>query len=84
MELKIRDKKTGVIYSSNMSDHNKHAIISMDFCTSYTQVKVQDVIDVSGKKKFSTKDIILPPIGSSPNWIDEIAIKDDNEAEWVN
>ena len=83
MELKIRDKKTGVIYSSNMSDENKHSIINMSFCTSYTQVEVQDEIEENGKKSWPTHDIILPPIGSVVNWVDLIATQNDNEGEWI-
>lgn len=84
MDLKIRDKVTGVIYTNDMSDGNKHVILALNFCTSYTQVTVQDeIIDEDGNKKYPSKDIILPPIGAKPNWIDLIATQEDNEAEWV-
>ena len=84
MEIKIRDKKTGVVYSSDMNDNNKNAILSMNFCTSYTEVEVQDVIEVDAKKKFPTHTLILPPFGSEPSWIDLIATQEDNEGEWVS
>ena len=84
MEIKIRDKKTGVVYSSNMNDNNKNAILSMNFCTSYTEVEVQDVIEADGKKKFPIHTVILPPFGSEPSWIDLIATQEDNEGEWVS
>jgi len=84
MEIKIRDKKTGVVYSSNMNDNNKNAILSINFCTSYTEVEVQDVIEVDGKKKFPTHTVILPPFGSETSWIDLIATQEDNEGEWVS
>ena len=84
MNLKIRDKVTGVIYTNDMSDCNKHVILALNFCTSYTQVTVQDeIIDEGGNKKYQSKDIILPPVGTKPNWIDLIATQEDNEAEWV-
>ena len=83
MLIKVKDKKTGVIYSSNMMDGNKHSILAMNFCTSYTQVTVQDEIEIYGEIKFSTHDIILPPLGTKPNWIDLIAIKNDNEGTWI-
>jgi len=84
MELNIKDKVTGVIYSSDMSDGNKHTITALNFCTSYTQVTVQDeIIDEGGVKKYPEKDLIIPPIGTNPNWIDLIATQNDNEGEWV-
>tara|TARA_R110000796_G_C14365335_1_gene413323 strand:+ start:442 stop:699 length:258 start_codon:yes stop_codon:yes gene_type:complete len=85
MELKIRDKVTGVIYSSNMNDDNKHTITALNLCTSYTQVTVQDeVLKKDGSKIYPEKDIILPPIGTKVSWIDLIATQNDNEAEWVS
>ena len=84
MELKIKDKVTGVIYTNDMSDSNKHVILALNFCTSYTQVTVQDeIIDEGGNKEYPSKDIILPPMGTKPNWVDLIATQEDNEAEWV-
>lgn len=84
MELKIRDKVTGVIYSSNMNDDNKHTITALNFCTSYTQVTVQDeVLKEDGGKIYPEKDIILPTIGTKVSRIDLIATQNDNEAEWV-
>lgn len=80
MLLKIKDLDTGQIYSSNMSDDNKHTILDINFCTSYTQVSVQDEID----GKFSCHDMILPPIGTTPDWVDQIATQNDPEGEWVN
>jgi len=79
MELKIKDKTTGIIYSNVMSDDNKHCILSMNFCTSYTEVQVQDEINENSK----VKDLILPPLGSTPNWVDLIATQNNDEGEWV-
>lgn len=84
MEIKVCEKSTGKIYTNDMSDNNKQSILSLSFCTSYTQVEVQDqVVGSDGKKKYPTHDIILPPLGSKPNWIDLIATQDDPEGEWV-
>jgi hypothetical protein len=69
MELKIRQKDTGVIYSSDMSDENEHYILSLNFCTSYTQAEVQDKVD----GKFTTHDVILPPFETELSWIGSIA-----------
>ena len=84
MDLRVLDKSNNVIYSNDMSDNNKHAICEIHFCTSYTQVVVQDEIMVDGKIKYPTHDVILPPVGSKPNWIDEIATNGDPQGEWVN
>ena len=84
MILKVKDNKTGVIYTSDMSDENKHSILNINFCTSYTQVEVQDEILEDGELIYPTHDIILKPSGGKVNWVDLIAIKDDNDGEWIN
>lgn len=84
MILKVKDNKTGVIYTSDMSDENKHSILNINFCTSYTQVEVQDEILEDGELKYPTHDIILKPLGSKVNWIDLIAVMNDNDGEWIN
>lgn len=78
MKLKIRDKKTGIIYTNDMSESN--VILSINFCTSYTQVKVQH----KENEKNLEKDLILPPLGTKPYWVDLIATQGDDEGEWVN
>lgn len=83
MELKVRDLKTNTIYSSNMSDNNKHCILEIHFCTSYTQVVVQDEVEEAGGKVYPSHDIVLPPIGSEVNWVDLIATQEDNQGEWA-
>jgi len=86
MLLKIKNSKTGKIYTNDMSKDNTQCILSINFCTSYTQVEVQDEIDENGKRTFPTHTIILPVIGvslSEINWVDMIAIKDDVCGEWV-
>lgn len=83
MLIKVKDKKTGTVYSSNMMDNNKHSILEINYCTSYTQVTVQDKIEVDGKQQYNTHDIILPPFGTNPNWVDLIATQEENEGEWV-
>lgn len=66
-----------------MSDENKQAILALNFCTSYTEVQVQDQIEIDGEIKYPETTLILPPIGTEPNWIDMIATQDDPEGEWV-
>ena len=84
MLIKVKDNKTGIIYSTNMVDSNKHSILGMNFCTSYTQVTVQDEIEVDGQTQYPTHDIILPPFGTKPNWVDLIASQDDNDGVWID
>lgn len=79
MEIKIKQLDTGIIYSSDMSDSNKHSILEMNFCTSYTEAVVQDERDGT----YPTHSIILPPIGTSPNWVDMTATQEEALGEWV-
>ena len=83
MKLKVKNKRTGVIYTSDMSDSNKHVITEINFCTSYTQVSVQDEIISNGKTLFPVHDIILKAIGTESNWVDLIATQNDDDGEWV-
>lgn len=89
MLIQVRNKENKKIYSSDMSADNKQSIIEIHFCTSYTQVIVQDQVEEidfltkDTKIKFPTTDLILPPIGSTPNWIDEIATQGNHTGEWV-
>ena len=80
MEIKVKDDVTGIVYSSNMSDENKNSILAMNFCTSYTQVNVQQEID----GKFPTHNIIVPPLGSAPSWVDGIATQGDHTGQFIN
>jgi len=86
MEIKIKDLSSGNVYSNNMSSQNTKAILSINFCTSYTEVEVQDEIDEDGKRNFPKHTIILPANGISltdVNWVDLIAIQDCARGEWV-
>jgi len=86
MLIKVKNSKTGKIYSNDMSDKNTQCILSINFCTSYTQVEVQDEIDEDGRRTYPTHTIILPPSGVSLkdiNWVDLIAIQEDNRGEWI-
>lgn len=84
MTIKVRNMKTGVVYSNDMSDANKHSILEINFCTSYTQVTVQDEeVNEVGDKCWPQYDIIVPPELSKVNWIDMIAVQNDPVGEWV-
>lgn len=58
----------------------KESIYEIHFCTSYTQVRVQE-LDENGKLK--SLDIICKPEGTQPNWIDSIATQDDDTGTFV-
>jgi hypothetical protein len=86
--IKIREIETGDVYSSDMSEDNKKTILSIDFCTSYTEVEVQDEVleeDASGLviKKYPTKCLIAKPIGSKVSFIDMIAVQELGECEFI-
>lgn len=64
----IRDKDKKV-FTTDMS--KEECIYEMHFCTSYTQVLVQEF----NKNGWLDKDeIICPPVGTKPHWVDQIAI----------
>ena len=85
MEIRIKDEVNGKVYSNDMSDKNKQSILEIHFCTSYTQVKVQDTIETEqGNFAYPEHDIILPPLGSKVNWVDLIATQYDNKGHWLN
>lgn len=69
----VKRHKDKAVFSSDMS--SKKTITEIHFCTSYTQVFVQEDL---GDNKFNHAEIICEPIGSKPNWIDLIAIQNDD------
>ncbi len=87
MRLAIRELKTGKIYTNDMSRIN--GIIEIHFCSSYTQVVVQDIIAIGGEATSSARDLFLKPFGN-PNYdgswdvaIDHMALPDGITAEWI-
>jgi hypothetical protein len=84
MLIQVRNTKTGEIFSNSMDKDNKNTILSIHFCTSYTQVCVQEeVVEEDGTTKYPSYDLIIPLLNSKENWVDLIAIKDDTKGEWV-
>ena len=79
MKLKIKDKKTGIIYTNDMSDDNKCRILSINFYLGYTKVRVQRI----DRKKYFLRDLTLSPLGQKPYWIDIHETLIDGEGEWV-
>ena len=69
--IKVKRNSDGKIFTNNMSE--RESIYEMHFCTSYTQVMIQEE-DEDGKLK--SKEIICDPVGTKPNPIDLIATQD--------
>lgn len=77
--IKVKDKD-GNVYS--MPSETDKCILEIHYCTSYIQFIVQDVvIDDDGNKKYPTKNIVV--ILDENNWIDLMAIKDNEIGELV-
>lgn len=81
MLIQVKRKTDGKIFSSDMSNENKDCILSIGFCTSYTQVTVQE--ENEDGTKFEKSDVICPPIGTESNWVDLIACQGDLEGEFL-
>ena len=73
MLISVKRDSDDKVFTTNMSE--KEGIYEMHFCTSYTQVKVQE-LNQSGE--LISKDIICPPIGTVGNFVDMIAIQNDD------
>lgn len=77
MNLKVKDNK-GEVYT--MPSETPKCILEVHYSTSYYEFVVQDYfIDDDGKNKFPSKSIIVPI--NSDNWVDFIAVKDDQYGE---
>ena len=83
MLIRVRDDVTGKIYSNDMSENNDLSILEIHFCTSYTQVEVQDKINNGKGLEYPTHTICIQPLGTKPNWVDLIAIQDSNAGSWI-
>ena len=83
MLIRVRDDVTGKIYSNDMSEKNDLSILEIHFCTSYTQVEVQDKINNGKGLEYPTHTICIQPLGTKPNWVDLIAIQDSNAGSWI-
>ena len=73
--IKVQRFKDGRIFTSDMSGKDDACIIEIHFCTSYTQVVIQE----KKEDKFVTYSLICDPSGSKPNIIDSIATGNDDE-----
>lgn len=79
MEIRVRNKRTGVVYSNDMSEKNEHLIVEILFFVEHTTITVQDKLE---ERKYRTSDIIIPPFGAElVVWRD---VQDVDRGEWVN
>jgi hypothetical protein len=76
--IKVKRKRDGKVFDSNMSSESKLSILAIHFCTSYALVEIQDL-----ETREKQPDIICEPIGSAPNPVDFIAARDCDEGEFV-
>lgn len=79
MLIKVKDSK-GKVFSNDMSQFE--CIIEIHFCTSYTQVVVQEKDDEEDKTIY--RDIIIPIKNDNEleQAIDFIAVKSDEIGSW--
>ena len=71
--INVKRDRDGKIFTSDMSA--EESIYEIHFCTSYTQVRVQE-LDEDGKLK--SLDIICKPEGTQSSWVDLISVQDDD------
>ena len=76
--IKVKRHKDGKVFTADMSEHE--SIYEIHFCTSYTQVMVQES-DANGN--LQKAEIICEPIGIKPNFVDLIAIQGDDTGEFL-
>jgi len=72
--ISVKRDRDGKIFTNDMSA--KESIYEIHFCTSYTQVRVQE-LDEDGK--LLSREIICKAVGTNANWVDLMAIQDDDD-----
>ena len=70
--IKVKRNSDEKVFTTDMS--KDEGIYEMHFCTSYTQVMIQE-LDENGK--LTSKEIICNPVGTTPSPIDLIATQED-------
>ena len=78
MEIKVKRHIDRRVFTNDMS--NDECILEIHFCTSYTQVIVQEK---NSHGYLVTSDIICNPVGSNEYWVDLIAVQDSTIGEFV-
>lgn len=76
--IRVKRHIDGKVFDTDMSKHE--GIYEMHFCTSYTQVMIQESDDGG---KLQDKEIICAPVGTKPCQIDLIATQEDDTGEFI-
>ena len=76
--ITVKRDRDNKIFTTDMS--KDEGIYEMHFCTSYTQVRIQE-FDENGK--LAIGEIICEPVGTKPNWVDLIGTQDDDTGIFV-
>lgn len=76
--IQVKRLKDGKIFTNDMTE--KESIYEIHFCTSYTQVLVQEEDPYGNLKR---KDIICPAIGIVPTWEDLLSIRFNDEGVFL-
>jgi len=76
--IQVIRTKDGKIFTSDMSKFEN--IIEIHFCTSYTQVIIQEKDE---DNKLQLKDIICNPIGTESDFIDMIAVQSNDVGKFI-
>jgi hypothetical protein len=74
----VKRDRDGKVFTSDMSAEDY--IYAIHFCTSYTQVKVQELGEDG---ILMSSDIICKPVGTQANWVDLFAIQDDDTGTFI-
>lgn len=76
--IKVKRDRDGKVFTTDMSQDE--GIYEMHFCTSYTQVMIQELNE---EGRLTNSEIICEPVGTKANWIDLIATQDDDTGTFV-
>lgn len=76
--IKVKRNSDGKVFTNDMSE--RESIYEIHFCTSYTQVLIQEDGDDG---ILTSKDIICESMGTSPNPLDLIATQDDETGMFI-
>jgi len=77
--IKVKRDKDGKVFTTDMSQDE--GIYEMHFCTSYTQVMIQEFNE---EGRLTNREIICEPAGTKANWIDLIATQEDDTGAFVS
>lgn len=76
--ISVKRNRDGKVFTSDMSKSD--GIYEIHFCTSYTQVMIQEEIE----GELVNKEVICEPVGTKASFVDLIAIQDDDLGCFIN